>query len=116
MLAPLGRLIVYGVSSVARGRRRHWWHAAAAMLQLRKFSPLSLMNRNRGVFGLNLAHLWDEREQLAAEFRPILQGLEAGRLQPIIARTFPLARAADAHEYLQSRASIGKVLLTIEPS
>ncbi len=71
------------------------------------------MNRNRGVFGLNLAHLWDEREQLAVEMRMLLQHLQTGQLAPVIAKTFPLERAADAHRYLQSRVNIGKVLLTV---
>src|SRR3954470_21354154 len=31
LLAPLGRLIIYGVSSIASGERRSWWRAAQAM-------------------------------------------------------------------------------------
>jgi DNA phosphorothioation-dependent restriction protein DptG len=61
---------------------------------------------------LNLAHLWEERQQLAAAMRLLLDDLQSGRLRPVLARTFPLERAADAHHYLQSRANIGKVLLT----
>ena len=112
LLAPLGRLVVYGVSSVAPGYRRNWWHAARVMMQMSSFKPLSLMNRNRGVFGLNLAHLWEERQQLAAAMRLLLEDLQRGQLQPVLAKTFPLERAADAHRYVQSRANIGKVLLT----
>jgi NADPH:quinone reductase-like Zn-dependent oxidoreductase len=112
LLAPLGRLIVYGVSSVASGERRSWWRAARAVMQMRSFKPLSLINHNRGVFGLNLAHLWDERAQLAAAMQMLLPEVAAGRLQPVIARTFPLELAAEAHRYLQSRANIGKVVLT----
>jgi NADPH:quinone reductase len=37
-----------------------------------------------------------------------------GRIRPVIDRTFPLDRAADAHRYLESGQHIGKVLLTIE--
>jgi NADPH:quinone reductase-like Zn-dependent oxidoreductase len=112
LLAPLGRLIVYGVSAVAPGQRRQWWHAARAIMQMPSFKPLSLMNRNRGVFGLNLAHLWEERQQLAQAMRLLLEDLQRGQLRPVVARTFPLRHAADAHRYLQSRANIGKVLLT----
>ncbi|HWK10622.1 MAG TPA: zinc-binding dehydrogenase, partial [Vicinamibacterales bacterium] len=60
MLAPMGRLVMGGVSSVAGERRsvlkllRAWW-------TMPSFGPLSLINRNRGVFGLNVGHLWDER-------------------------------------------------------
>jgi NADPH2:quinone reductase len=38
--------------------------------------------------------------------------LGAGRLRPIVAKTFPLDRAADAHRFIQSRSNIGKVVLT----
>jgi NADPH2:quinone reductase len=44
----------------------------------------------------------------------LLQEMTAGRLRPVIAKTFPLDRAADAHRYMQSRANIGKVLLVVE--
>jgi len=65
MLAPLGRLVMYGASSIAPGERRSLWRALTTILRMPRFTPLSLMNRNRGVFGLNVGHLWDERRQLA---------------------------------------------------
>jgi len=36
-----------------------------------------------------------------------------GRIRPVIDRTFPLDRAADAHRYIDSGEHIGKVLLTV---
>jgi NADPH:quinone reductase-like Zn-dependent oxidoreductase len=116
LLAPLGRLVVYGVSAVATGERRNWWRAARTIMQMPSFRPLSLMNHNRGVFGLNLGHLWDERRQLGSAMQLLLEEIEAGRLHPVIARTFPLEHAADAHRFVQSRANIGKVVLTCEPA
>lgn len=112
LLAPLGRLILYGVSSVAAGERRSWWRAARSLMQMRSFKPLSLINHNRGVFGLNLAHLWDEHAQLASAMQTLLQETAAGRLQPVVAKTFPLENAPDAHRYMQSRANVGKIVLT----
>jgi NADPH:quinone reductase-like Zn-dependent oxidoreductase len=113
LLAPLGRLIIYGVSSMSRGERRNWWHAARAIMQMPTFRPLSLINANRGVFGLNLGHLWDERRPLAAAMQMLLEELSVGRLKPVVAKTFPLDDAAEAHRYLQSRLNIGKVVLTV---
>ena len=75
------------------------------------FKPISLMNHNRGVFGLNLAHLWTEHRQLESGMQLLLLELQSGRLQPIVSRTFPLERAADAHRFMQSRANVGKVVL-----
>lgn len=112
LLAPLGRLIILGLSSVVRGEERNWWHAFRAWWQTPRFNPMSLINRNRGVFGLHLAHLWDERLQLAPLMAMLLEEIAVGHLQPVVARTFPLERAADAHRFIQDRLNIGKVVLT----
>ena len=112
LLAPLGRLIIYGVSSMAGGERRSLLRALTVLVQMPRFKPLSLMNRNRGVFGLNVGHLWDERARLAEAMRQVLDDVAAARLRPIVARTFPLERADDAHRFMQSRSNIGKVVLT----
>lgn len=115
LLAPLGRLVIYGASRLASGERRNVWRALTTLLQMPRFYPLSLMNRNRGVFGLNLGHLWDERDRLAEAMALILDEVAAGRLQPVVARTFPLDAVADAHRFMQARANIGKVVLTMQP-
>ena len=111
MLAPLGRLIMLGISSMSGERRnaltvlRSWW-------AMKPFQPLSLINRNRGVFGLNVGHLWGERRQLQPLMELLLMELSAERLTPIVAKTFPLERVADAHRFIQNRSNIGKVVLT----
>ena len=111
MLAPMGRLVMLGISSMSGERRsalrvlRSWW-------AMKSFAPLSLINRNRGVFGLNVGHLWEERRYLQPLMDLILTELSADRLQPIVSRTFPLERAGDAHRFIQSRSNIGKVVLT----
>jgi NADPH:quinone reductase-like Zn-dependent oxidoreductase len=112
MLAPLGRLIMFGLSAAVPGEKRSWWRAFQAWRTTASFDPLSLINRNRGVFGLHAGHLWDERARLAPLMEMLLSELRGGRLHPVVARTFPLDRAADAHRFLQSRANIGKVVLT----
>jgi NADPH2:quinone reductase len=38
--------------------------------------------------------------------------MREGRLKLHIDRTYPLAQAAEAHRYLESRQSVGKLLLT----
>jgi len=111
MLAPLGRLIMVGISSMA-SERRSAWRVLRSWWGMPSFNPLSLINRNRGVFGLNVGHLWDERPQLLPLMDLLMTELRAGRLQPIVARTFPLEKAAEAHRFIQSRANIGKVVLT----
>lgn len=112
MLAPLGRLIIFGLSAAAPGERRSFFRAFSAWLANPRFDPMSLINRNRGVFGLQVGHLWTERRQLAPIMEMLMSELSAQRIQPIVARTFPLEKAADAHRFIQSRQNIGKVVLT----
>jgi NADPH:quinone reductase-like Zn-dependent oxidoreductase len=112
MLAPLGRMVMFGLSAAATGERRNWWTAFSAWRRSSSFDPLSLINRNRGVFGLNVGHLWEERGQLTPLMEMLLGELGAGRLRPVVAKTFPLEQVADAHRYIQSRQNIGKVVLT----
>jgi NADPH2:quinone reductase len=38
--------------------------------------------------------------------------MREGRLQMHIGKTFPLAQAPDAHRYIQSRESTGKLIIT----
>lgn len=111
MLAPLGRLVVLGVSSISADRRR-FAHIIRSWWQMGTFKPLSLMNRNRGVLGINLGHLWSEREALLPLADLIMSELRSGRLRSVVSRTFPLERVADAHRFIQDRANIGKVVLT----
>jgi NADPH:quinone reductase len=39
--------------------------------------------------------------------------LEQGKVKPIIYKTFPLAKSADAHAELERADHVGKIMLTI---
>ncbi len=43
----------------------------------------------------------------------VIKGLAAGKLKPVIAKTFALANIVDAHRYLESNQQIGKVVVTV---
>ena len=116
LLAPLGRLVVYGASAAVAGERRNLWRLGRTLLTMPAFRPLRLINENRGVLGLNLSRLWGETRTLSRAMEFLRGEVEAGRLAPVVARTFPLDRAADAHRFLQSRANVGKVVLTASSS
>ena len=77
---------VFGVSSLATGERRNLFRVLSTLARMPTFKPLPLMNDNRGVFGLNLGHLWAERRQLAEAMTLLVREVGANRLRPIVAR------------------------------
>ena len=113
LLASLGRLVCYGLSEAMPGGRRNWVKASWAYLRTPRFHPLALFERNIGVFGVQLLHLWDRQELLAKALEEIYRGVVTGELRPVIDRTFPLDRdgAVEAHRYLHERRNLGKVVL-----
>lgn len=54
------------------------------------------------------------KEMVADELaRTVWPHVEAGRLRPIIDRTFPLEQAADAHRRMEAGDHVGKIVLTV---
>jgi NADPH:quinone reductase-like Zn-dependent oxidoreductase len=113
-LAPAGRLVSFGFSSMLAGPRRSLMRAAATMLATPILPILGLVMRNQGVFGANLLKLLADDEGRAVvtrAFDAVLRGFEDRTLAAVVDRTFPLAEAGAAQEHLRSRASVGKVVL-----
>jgi NADPH:quinone reductase-like Zn-dependent oxidoreductase len=111
-LAPLGRLVCFGLSQASGGMAPSRLRALAAVARLPWFHPLKLMSDNKAVVGVNLGHLWDHVGMLRRETMALLADYDAGRIKPVVGRTFPLADAAGAHRFLQERRNVGKVVLT----
>ncbi|MCI0489772.1 MAG: medium chain dehydrogenase/reductase family protein [Blastocatellia bacterium] len=111
-LRATGRLGMFGISTASGDGLTGKWRMLKAFFQTPKFSPFSLLNRNRGVFGLNLGHLWNEIDKSREWMRVILDGVEEGWVRPYVDKAFPFDRVAEAHSYIESRKNTGKVVLT----
>jgi NADPH:quinone reductase-like Zn-dependent oxidoreductase len=113
LLAPLGRLVFYGLSQAMPGHRRSWLRAALAWWRTPRIHLLSLVEPNVGVFGVHLLHLGEREAILRPALEEIFATITSGRLRPIVDRTFPLDRAGavEAHRYLHARQNLGKVVL-----
>ena len=73
-----------------------------------------VLNRKGSLFLTrpNLTHYVATPEELAARARELLGWVVEGSLDVHVDRRYPLAQAADAHRALESRATIGKVVIT----
>lgn len=95
-LAYRGRAI--SVGNVSRGDLR--------------VDPAPLSQGNRSLTGVFLgAEVAFQTARVRAMLDTILRDLAHGELRTVVDRTFPLAQAAAAHAYIESRAAFGRVVL-----
>ncbi len=113
LLAPLGRLVFFGLSDVMPRRRRSWLRAARTLLRMPFIHPLSLIQPSIGVFGVHLLHLQAKESVLRPALETIFRAVESGELRPVVDRTFSFNRAGavEAHKYIHARQNLGKVVL-----
>ena len=113
LLAPTGRLGMFGVSSAANAKERNLLSIFRTLTATPwfLFTPLALLNANKGVFGANLGHIWGEIDRMRGWANELLDLWSKGVIQPKIDRIFRFDEAPLAHHYLQDHRNVGKVLL-----
>lgn len=113
-LRSTGRLGMFGISVASKsskGGLRAKLELVKTVLAMPTFKPLALLDKNRGVFGVNLGHLWHEPEKATSWMNAILQGVDDGWVRPRVDKTFTFEQAGEAHRYIEERKNIGKVVL-----
>lgn len=111
LLRPVGRLIAFGFSNMASGEKRSIINMARQVVGIPLFTPLSMMDHNRTISGVDLGGLWDEVDMLHEELDAVLDLYREGKVKPHVGEVFPFDRAADAHRCITERKNIGKVVL-----
>jgi len=95
-LRPLGQLVAIG-------------YAGGLWPELQ---PAHIVGRNVGVQGVYIGRLLRHApDVIAAATDELLELWQAGTIRPYIGAEFPLAEVAQAHELVESRRSVGKVVL-----
>ena len=103
---------MFGVSEASANGLKGKFKLLKAAVQMPRFHPIGLMNNNRGVFGLNLGHMWHEPEKIAEWVQVLMEGVQEGWIRPHVDQhVFPFEQAGEAHSYIESRKNIGKVVL-----
>jgi NADPH:quinone reductase-like Zn-dependent oxidoreductase len=113
LLAQMGRYVLYGVSSVTGKGAISRIRAAATFSLMRPLFPPSLMSANKGIFGFNLGTLTGKEAYFSEATRELLRYFDEGVLKPVIGRVFSFEEIVEAHAFLQSRQSAGKVVVRV---
>jgi NADPH:quinone reductase-like Zn-dependent oxidoreductase len=111
LLRSTGLLIAFGLANANVGGKRRLTHVLSQIARTPFYTPMGLMTDNRGVAGVNMAHLWHEIDLIRTEAEALSELYREGKIRPHIGASYPFSRAADAHRELESGRSIGKVVL-----
>jgi NADPH2:quinone reductase len=105
-----GRTLEASIAALAYRGRISWVGRAGREERPPEVWPI--MQKNGTLVGVFLgAELARQPERTHAMIERLLQRAASGELQVVIDRTFPLADAAGAHRYIESRRAFGRVLL-----
>jgi len=113
LLAGMGRYVLYGVSAVTGKGGLNRLKAAATFSLMRPLFPPSLISANKGIFGFNLGTLTGVEGYFAEAAKELLRYHDEGSLKPVIGTVFPFEQIVDAHTFLQTRQSVGKVVVNV---
>jgi NADPH2:quinone reductase len=77
-----------------------------------ELQPAQIVGRNIGVQGVYIGRLLRHAPNvIAAATRELLELWSSRRIRPVVGAEFPLAEVEQAHELVESRRSVGKVVL-----
>ena len=99
VLAPFGRVIVYGMASGEMAT---------------PVNSISLLGSSKTITGFWLGHCFGKKELLDDVIAQLFILIKNGKLKPIIGVTFPLSKAGDAHRAIVGRGTTGKI--TLDPA
>lgn len=113
LLAPMGRYVLYGFAAVADHKGVRKLKALREAVSIPLIYPPLIISKNVTLSGFNLYFLFDKVDYLHQVMRKLLDWYDRGVVRPMIGAVYPFEKIQEAHEYLQSRQSIGKVVVTI---
>jgi synaptic vesicle membrane protein VAT-1 len=114
LLREGGRIVNYGFANLQK-RRFNPFHILGQLARVPRFSPLRLMDDNRGVLGVNIGHLFGRVDLLTGEMQALLALYEQGKIAPVIDCVLPLEHAAEGYERIASGQNVGKIVVDVTP-
>ncbi len=112
LLRPTGRIVTFGAAEQISGNSTNKLKAIGVALRFGIFSPIQLLMPSQAVIGVNMLKVGDNHPEVLQHcLREVVKMASSGIITPKIDRVFAAKDLASAHEYLESRRSMGKVVV-----
>jgi len=106
-----GRVILFG-GSERSGKRLGILSSLGFVFRMGLILPIALMMKSRSVIGVNMLKIGDNKSStLARSMKTVVEMAKTGQLKPHVGARFKADEIGKAHALLESRNSVGKVVL-----
>lgn len=111
LLASGGRIVTFGVAGMT-GCRINISRVLRTVLGFGLFHGLQLLSSSKSVLGVNMLRIAESKPDVLQRcMRTVVDLAEKGELSPKVGGEYPADQIADAHTFLETRQSTGKVVL-----
>jgi len=108
-LAAGGRLVCYGAAAMTD---KNIFGKIGAAIGFGFYHPLMFMMPSKAIIGVNMLRIADEKPGVIQRcLAAVVQLTNQGIFTPAVSKVFPATAIGEAHEYLATRQSIGKVVI-----
>lgn len=119
-VAPFGHLVHFGATHAYGGSPvdglLKWLKLVPSYLRRPFVDPGALVPANRAIVGLQMIWLTERVDELTLALDEMLTRGGLASRPPAVGKTFDFAQLPAALDYLRSGKSVGKVVVTVEPS
>jgi len=115
LLGPCGRIISYGAADQNKGSKTSKWDTIKLGLGFGFHSPIPLVTQSKAMIGVNMLKVADYRPLVMKRMLERSVALaKDGIIDPKLDRIFSAEEMGEAHAWLESRKSMGKVAVRWE--
>ena len=113
LLNPFGKMVIAGMAGLKWSKRNPLtWPDLIKNIPQAKI--LQMAQNSTGLLATHIGYLIEHREVVEQEWETLTKFVRDHDIKPIVSRVFPFEEMSQAHEYIESRKSYGKVVVTLE--
>jgi NADPH:quinone reductase-like Zn-dependent oxidoreductase len=113
LLAATGRIVTFGAAEQINGNKTNKLQAIGVAIKFGIFSPIQLLMASKAIIGVNMLQIANNRQDIFNHsLNEVIRMVADGSIIPKVDKVFNYKDIVEAHDYLESRKSIGKVVVS----
>lgn len=113
LLNPFGKLVIGGMAGLKWNKRNPltWPRLLRNIPQVKL---LQMAQNSTGLLATHIGYLIRHQQVVEAEWQALTAYVQAHNIRPVVSKVFPFEQLPQAHTFVESRQSYGKVVITLD--